>query len=159
MRQIGKHGGRGVLHQVAAVEVWDEVHALGQQTGAAAGSVELIDFLVKSGQGCLGHGALAQKHDASTTSSLVMTVPSWWRMVLPSWPSRTLGACTTAPRSRTRTGVPFCTFTTVAAMSSVVCMRPTARTFSACWPRSMKPPPALMLLLISACSTWASERP
>src|SRR6266852_5462268 len=48
-------------------------------------------------------------------------------------------------------------FTTVAPMSPVFVISPTARTFSACSPRSMKPPPALMLLLARACSIWVSE--
>jgi len=78
---------------------------------------------------------------------------------MPTCPSRIFGPCATTATSRTRTGVPPCAFTTVAPMSAVSRINPTARMLNACWPCSMKLPPALTLLAASACSTCARLSP
>ena len=106
--QISQHGVRGVVHQIAAVEMRNELHCRGRQL--AIGSVQFVDLLVQRIQRGSASAPLRSRTMPSTTSSSLMTVPSSWRMVLPSCPSRTFGACTTVPRSRTRTGVPFCDF-------------------------------------------------
>ena len=58
--QIAQDGVRGVVHQVAAVEVGNEFHALRQ----AAAVVQFVDFLVQRVESGIGLRALAQQDDA-----------------------------------------------------------------------------------------------
>ena len=158
--QIAQHGVRRVMHQIAAIQMRDKLHSRRGAGPAVFAPVQFGDLCVQRLERGIGFGAFAQQDDAFDHVVVIddRAIFAADRFAqLPkahSWaPGRQLA------RSRTRTGVPFCTFTTVAPMSSVVCISPTARTFSACSPRSIKPPPALVLFAASACSTWLSDNP
>ena len=58
-----------------------------------------------------------------------------------------------------QTGMPRFDVTIVLRMSSIEWIRPTPRTTAACGPMLTVWPPTLTLLLLSACSTCASDRP
>ena len=62
--QIAQDGVGGVVHEFAAVEMGDELHALRQQSGFAIGAVQLVDLLMKRFEGGFGDGALAEQDDA-----------------------------------------------------------------------------------------------
>ncbi len=57
--QVVQHGVRGVMHQVAAVEERNDLHAGRQDV-----IVQFFDLVVNAGQRGVGIGAFAQQHDA-----------------------------------------------------------------------------------------------
>src|SRR5260370_1209609 len=72
---------------------------------------------------------------------------------------RIFGACETTGIFFPRSGVPPLVMIWVLAISCTFRTRPTSRILICCRPASMKLPPALALLLVSCCSTWARLSP
>ncbi len=64
--QVVEHGMRGQLHQFAAIEVRNDLHARRQEM-----LVEEVDLLVQGGQHVVGVGAFAQQHGAGHDVGIV----------------------------------------------------------------------------------------
>jgi hypothetical protein len=115
---------RGVVEQVAAVEEGNDLDAGGQDV-----VVELFDLGVDAFEGGVGVVALLQQDDAFDDVVVVDELAVFAAMilltrgrtgghrtrrfvesglqVLPIWPRRILGPCTTVAMSLTRRAVPF----------------------------------------------------
>ncbi len=61
--QVTQHRVRRVLHELAAVQMRNKLHAHRQQTAASIRSIQLVNLLVQIGERCLCHRALAQQHN------------------------------------------------------------------------------------------------
>ena len=96
--QVAQNGVRGVMHQFAAVEVGNEFHSCRQQSRLAV-RCRSVDRSSGAGRASVvsATAPLRSRTMPSTTSSSLRIVPSSLRMVFPSWPRRTFGACTTFP--------------------------------------------------------------
>jgi hypothetical protein len=152
--QIVLHGVRGEMHQVAAVEKWNDLHALGQNV-----AVQFRDLLVNEVQRFVGPRALAQQHDAGDHVVVVQdfAVGAVNRLgELPQPDLRTLrhGGDVGDPQGRAVLGLDHGIFGYRHVLTS-----PTARTLICCNPAWMKLPPAFTLLLVSCCSTSPMLRP
>ena len=103
---------RRMVDQVAPVVEGDHLHARGQDV-----LVQLFHLFVEAIDGRIEIGAFPHEHDAETTSSLSMILPSARWIALPNRPSRIFGPCATAAMSLTLTGVPFFAVITVSSIS------------------------------------------
>ncbi len=120
--EVVQHGVRGEVHQVAAIDERDDLHARGQDV-----IVQLLHFRVNALQRRVGVRAFAQEHDAGNHIVVVDDLA-----VLAMNGSRELAeadlwalAATTAI-SPMRSGVPFLAVITVFSMSLTSFTRPTS---------------------------------
>ena len=112
-RQIVQHRVGGVVHQIAAVEERNDLHAGRQDV-----LVQFLHFLVNGLQRRVGLRAFAQQHDAFHHIVVVddlAVLPVNRFADLPQPDLRPL--LTPRDVADTRTGVPFCVLITVCSMS------------------------------------------
>jgi reverse gyrase len=153
-RQVVQHGFGGEVHQIAAVDERNDLHA-GRQNVI----VQFLHFLVNSLQRRVRLGAFAQQHDAGNHIVVIDDLS----VLVPDRPGELAQAdlralrttaisftCGAACRSWSDHGV----FDVVTFLT-----RPTSRMLICCRPASTKLPPALALLLVSCCSTWPMLSP
>ena len=125
--QVVQDGVRGVVDQVAAVQVGNDLDALGKDL-----LVQLLNLLVNSIEGGIFVGAFEQEDDAADDVILVDDLTVDFVDGVTHLTETDFRPWDTTATSLTRTGVPFWLFSTTCSISRTDEIRPTSRTLTCC---------------------------